>query len=114
MAIRHHENVENHGDPQEAGGDSGREDEWVVVTPGDRADIIVAMLQANLSKNYPKVAGMILSGGLEPEAPVIKLVEGLDTVIPIVQVESGTFETVNTVGAVMSIRDESDPVMFDS
>ncbi|MBC7687259.1 MAG: AAA family ATPase, partial [Aquabacterium sp.] len=35
----------------------------LIVTPGDRADIIVAMLQANISKNYPKVAGMILSGG---------------------------------------------------
>ncbi|MEJ7588691.1 MAG: phosphate acetyltransferase, partial [Ferruginibacter sp.] len=74
----------------------------LIVTPGDRADIIVAMLQANISKNYPKVAGMILSGGLEPEEPIIKLVEGLETVIPMVQVESGTFETVNTVGAVMS------------
>ncbi|MEO5888996.1 MAG: phosphate acetyltransferase [Ferruginibacter sp.] len=74
----------------------------LIVTPGDRADIIVAMLQANLSKNYPKVAGMILSGGLEPEEPIIKLIEGLETVIPMVQVESGTFETVNIVGSVMS------------
>lgn len=74
----------------------------LIVTPGDRADIIVAMLQANLSKNYPKVAGMILSGGLEPEEPIMKLMEGLETVIPMIQVESGTFETVNIVGAVQS------------
>ncbi len=74
----------------------------LIVTPGDRADIIVAMLQANLSKNYPKVAGMILSGGLEPEEPILKLIEGLETVIPMIQVESGTFETVNKVGNVQS------------
>jgi phosphate acetyltransferase len=74
----------------------------LIVTPGDRADIIVAMLQANLSKNYPKVAGMILSGGLEPEEPILKLLEGLETVIPMIQVESGTFETVNKVGNVQS------------
>ncbi|MEO6549173.1 MAG: phosphate acetyltransferase [Ferruginibacter sp.] len=74
----------------------------LIITPGDRADIIVAVLQANLSKNYPKVAGMILSGGLEPEEPIIKLIEGLETVVPIIQVESGTFATVNTVGAVQS------------
>jgi len=74
----------------------------LLVTPGDRADIIVAMLQANLSKNYPKVAGMILSGGLEPEEPVLKLIEGLETVIPMIQVESGTFETVTIVGNVQS------------
>jgi phosphate acetyltransferase len=74
----------------------------LIITPGDRADIIVAMLQANLSKNYPKVAGMILSGGLEPEEPIIRLVEGLETVFPIIQAKTGTFETVNTVGAVNS------------
>ncbi|MEO6719773.1 MAG: phosphate acetyltransferase [Ferruginibacter sp.] len=74
----------------------------LIVTPGDRGDIIVAMLQANISKNYPKVAGMILSGGLEPDEPIVKLIEGLETVIPIVQVETGTFETVNKVGSVQS------------
>ncbi|MEO8412003.1 MAG: phosphate acetyltransferase [Ginsengibacter sp.] len=74
----------------------------LIVTPGDRGDIIIAMIQANLSKNYPKVAGMILSGGLEPDEPIVKLVEGLETVVPIVQVTTGTFETVKKVGAVKS------------
>lgn len=74
----------------------------LVVTPGDRADIIVAVLQANLSKNYPKVAGLILTGGLEPEEPIIKLVEGLQTVVPIAEVKTGTFETVNKIGVVKS------------
>ncbi|MEI8058514.1 MAG: phosphate acetyltransferase [Ferruginibacter sp.] len=70
----------------------------LVVTPGDRADLIVAILQANMSKNYPKVAGMILTGGLEPEEPIIKLIDGLQNVVPIVLVETGTFETVTLVG----------------
>ncbi len=70
----------------------------LVVMPGDRADLIVAILQANMSKNYPRVAGMILTGGLEPEEPIIKLIEGLQNVVPIVMVESGTFETVTMVG----------------
>lgn len=74
----------------------------LIVTPGDRADIIVAALQANLSKNYPKVAGIILTGGLEPEDPIMRLIEGLQTVVPIVQVNTGTFETVNTVGNIQS------------
>ncbi len=45
---------------------------------------------------------MILSGGLEPDEPIIKLVEGLERVVPIVQVQTGTFETVKIVGAVKS------------
>ncbi len=78
------------------------EENTLIVTPGDRGDIIVAMIQANLSKNYPKVAGIILSGGLAPEEPIIKLVEGLETVVPIAAVETGTFETVNNVASVKS------------
>ena len=78
------------------------EENTLIVTPGDRGDIIIAMIQANLSKNYPKVAGLILSGGLAPDEPIIKLVEGLETVVPVVQVQTGTFETVNKVAAVKS------------
>jgi phosphate acetyltransferase len=74
----------------------------LIVTPGDRGDIIVAMLQANLSKKYPKIAGIILSGGLQPDEPIVKLIEGLETVIPIVQAETGTFETVTKVADVQS------------
>lgn len=69
----------------------------LIVTPGDRGDIIIGALQANLSKNYPKVAGLILTGGLIPEETILKLVEGLDTVVPIITVKTGTFDTVTRV-----------------
>jgi phosphate acetyltransferase len=69
----------------------------LIVTPGDRGDIIIGALQANISKNYPKIAGILLTGGLIPEPTILKLIEGLDTVVPIVQVDSGTFKTVNRV-----------------
>lgn len=74
----------------------------LIVTPGDRGDIIIGALQANISKNYPKIAGMVLTGGLIPEPTILKLIEGLDTVVPIVQVDSGTFKTVNRVGNTQS------------
>lgn len=74
----------------------------LIVTPGDRGDIIVAMIQANLSKNYPKVAGIILSGGIAPDQPIVNLLEGLETVVPVAAVNTGTFETVNKVAGVKS------------
>lgn len=74
----------------------------LIVTPGDRGDIILAMIQANLSKNYPKVAGLVFSGGLTPDEPIVRLLEGLETLVPMVQVQTGTFETVNKVAAVKS------------
>ena len=74
----------------------------LIITPGDRGDIIISALQANISKSYPKVAGMILTGGLETGEPITRLVEGLENVVPIIQVQSGTFETVNLVGSTQS------------
>ncbi len=74
----------------------------LIVTPGDRGDIIIGALQANISHNYPKIAGMVLTGGLIPEPTILKLIEGLDTVVPMITVESGTFKTVNQVAGTRS------------
>jgi len=74
----------------------------VIITPGDRGDIIISALQANLSTNYPKIAGIILTAGVEPEEPIVRLINGLQTVVPIMSVESGTFQTSNEVGAIRS------------
>ena len=74
----------------------------LIVTPGDRGDIMIGVLQANLSKSYPKVSGIILTGGLVPEPSIIQLIEGLDTIVPIIQVETGTFETVNKIANTQS------------
>ena len=74
----------------------------VIITPGDRGDIIVSALQANLSTSYPKVAGIILTAGYEPEEPIRRLIDGLQTIVPIIAVETGTFQTSNEVGAIRS------------
>ena len=74
----------------------------LIVTPGDRGDIIISALQANLSTSYPKVAGIILTAGYEPEEPILKLINGLQTVVPIIAVATGTFETSNDIGAIRS------------
>jgi phosphate acetyltransferase len=74
----------------------------LIVTPGDRADIIISSLQANLSKNYPKIAGLVLSGGFEPCESVIKLIEGLSTLVPILTVEDGSFYAATKVAGIHS------------
>ncbi|WP_298556050.1 phosphate acetyltransferase [uncultured Algibacter sp.] len=77
-------------------------DDCLVITAGDRADIILGVLQANVSKNYPKISGVILTGGLIPEDTVLKLVEGLSSVVPIISVNKGTFEVANEIGKIKS------------
>lgn len=65
----------------------------LIVTPGDRADIIISSLQANISTNYPKVAGIVLTGGFEPAPAIIKLIEGLQAIVPIIAIKEGSFAT---------------------
>lgn len=72
----------------------------LVVTPGDRGDIIIGALQANVSRNFGKVAGIIVSGGMHPEPPIVKLIEGLETIVPILQVDEGTFMVVTKVNQI--------------
>jgi phosphate acetyltransferase len=77
-------------------------EDTLVITPGDRADIILGALQANISSNYPKIAGIILTGNLKPEESIIKLIEGVRSTVPIVLVKENTFSVANQVGAVQS------------
>ena len=74
----------------------------LVITPGDRADVILSSLQASISDNYPKVSGILLTGGLKPEKPIMELIKGLKEIVPILAIEKGTFEVANRIGAIRS------------
>ncbi|MBK5192450.1 MAG: phosphate acetyltransferase [Flavobacteriaceae bacterium] len=76
--------------------------ESLVITPGDRADIILGALQANISSNYPRISGIILTGGLIPEDTILKLIDGLSQIVPIISVEDGTFNVANAIGSIKS------------
>lgn len=78
------------------------EEDCLIITPGDRADIILGALQANLSSNYPSVSGIVLTGGLVPKKSIIKLIEGLNTIVPMLSVKEGTFHVANKIGNVRS------------
>ena len=72
----------------------------LVITPGDRADIILGALQANISSNYPNLSGIVLTGGLIPEESIIKLIKGLSDIIPILSVVGGTYSVTNKIGTI--------------
>jgi phosphate acetyltransferase len=73
----------------------------LVITPGDRADLIVGTLAAFQSTSLPKVAGLILTGGLEPVPVVRRLIEGFEDTLPIYSVEADTYETATCVDDVV-------------
>jgi len=73
----------------------------LIITPGDRPDIIFTTLGAIASKNYPSPVGILLSGGLVPEPSIVQLLEGIDELaIPIYRVYSDTYRTAMNATAV--------------
>lgn len=66
----------------------------VLVVPGDRTEVLLAVLVAQGSKNFPTLSGIILNGGFELSPTIRRLIEGADYDIPIVQTKQGTFLTV--------------------
>lgn len=66
----------------------------LIITPGDREDIILASLASRLSSSYPDISGILLTGGLTPSVNVHRLIEGWTGVpVPILCAEGNTFKT---------------------
>ncbi len=65
----------------------------VVITPADRSDVLLALVNANSAQGFPRLSGIILNGGLKPHPMIEALVAGLKSKLPIIMCEQGTYET---------------------
>jgi phosphate acetyltransferase len=79
------------------------EDGCLIITAGDRSDIILAALAADVSASFPRVAGLLLTGGLQPAENVQRLLDGLRrNKVSILSVKTDTFQTALAVNRVES------------
>ncbi|MBG0775674.1 MAG: phosphate acetyltransferase [Desulfovibrionaceae bacterium] len=68
----------------------------LIITPGDREDVLLASLATRLSRNYPPIAGILLTGGITPGENVTRLMEGLtDRPTTVLGVRTNTFKTMD-------------------
>jgi phosphate acetyltransferase len=70
-----------------------------VVTPGDRSDVVLAVVSAHAAEGFPSLSCIILNGGLELHPSIAALVSGLNQRLPIIATTLGTFETASRVAA---------------
>ncbi|MBU0943682.1 MAG: phosphate acetyltransferase [Proteobacteria bacterium] len=67
----------------------------LIITPGDRSDIVLASLSSRLSSLYPDIAGIVLTGGLQPGESEHRLIEGWTGVpVPVISVPGHTYQTI--------------------
>jgi phosphate acetyltransferase len=74
----------------------------LLITPGDRSDVILSAMQAHESRNYPQIAGIVLSGGLRPRDTVKRLLDGAPIRVPILLAEPDTYRTAACISNVRS------------
>lgn len=82
----------------------------VVIAGGDRADVMLGCLASVRSEACPNIAGIVLTGGLEPPEPVALLIRGLRRqAVPVIGVAYDTFSTatrVHALGGAIKAGDE--------
>ena len=76
----------------------------LIITPGDRADVILGSLATTASETSPNIAGLLLTGDLMPEEPVRHLMEGFKkhAPIPVIRVDTDTYTTAMNASLVRS------------
>ncbi len=65
----------------------------IVVIPADRTEVLLATLLANASGTFPSVAGVVLNGPFPLPDAIDRLIDGLDSTLPIIATDLGTYET---------------------
>ena len=70
-----------------------------VITPGDRSDVVLAVVSAHAAEGFPSLSCVILNGGLELHPSISSLVSGLGLRLPIITTGFGTFETASRVAS---------------
>lgn len=79
------------------------EEDDLVVVPADRSDIILGLLCALYSNNYPNISGIVFPFGMFPHENIKKLLDGLDGfTVPMLCVNTDTYKTIRNISKIRS------------
>jgi phosphate acetyltransferase len=84
-----------------------------VIVPGDRSDMLPAVILAHRSATFPDLASMVLSGGYTPEQSITRLIDGIRPDLPILLAAGGTFETATSLGQARGRLTADSPVKLE-
>ncbi|CAA6826354.1 MAG: Phosphate acetyltransferase (EC [uncultured Thiotrichaceae bacterium] len=77
------------------------EDCSLIITPGDRSDIILGALASDQSRNSASISGIVLTGNQRPAPSISRLLDGMDNLhIPILLSHKDTFDTAVSISEV--------------
>ncbi len=90
------------------------EDGDLIITPGDREDILVGTLTTLFSHTFPNISGIMLTGGLKPGPRVTRLIQGLrQASIPLIGAADDTFTSAMKASQVPALISKDNPRKVD-
>ncbi|TCN42144.1 phosphate acetyltransferase [Kribbella orskensis] len=84
-----------------------------VVTAADRPEVVVGVLMAHASQNFPQVSAIFLNGGFALPDQVRRLIEGVGVTLPIIETDLGTHAASTALTAVRGRVTKDSPRKVD-
>ena len=78
----------------------------VAIAAGDRSEVLVALVAAHASDNFPSLAGIVLNGGFEPHPQIRTLVAGLGQSLPVISTDHNTYESARIASTTRGLISE--------
>lgn len=69
----------------------------VVVVAADRAETLLAVTMAHEAPTFPALAGVVLNGDFALSPDVERLLDGVDSSLPVIRTSHGTFDTAQRI-----------------
>ena len=85
-----------------------------VVIAADRAETLLAVTMAHEAPTFPTIAAVILNGEFELPADVERLLDGIDSTLPVIRTRFGTFDTAQRITWTRGYLTEESPAKFDT
>ncbi|MFA5606069.1 MAG: phosphate acetyltransferase [Leucobacter sp.] len=84
-----------------------------VVIAADRSETLLAVTMAHEAATFPTIGAVVLNGDFDLPPAVERLLDGIDSTLPIVRTSLGTFDTVQRIVQSRGILTDESPAKFD-
>ncbi|MDO4241161.1 MAG: phosphate acetyltransferase [Microbacteriaceae bacterium] len=68
-----------------------------VVVAADRAETLLAVVMAHEAPTFPTISGIVLNGEFPLSPDIVRLLDGIDSDLPVIRVNAGTFAATSAI-----------------
>ena len=86
----------------------------IVVIAADRSETLLAVTMAHEAPTFPTIAAVVLNGDFALPADVERLLDGIDSTLPIIRTHTGTFDTVRRITRARGLITQESTAKFDT